>query len=292
MAKHIYAFEGIPEEDLPRPPLAALRALRIAGVALSRAGWLGMPLSARRELIVAGARNQVNVAEIQKVLESAPIRELKLIPSITDPPGDKVPSALAGVTGPTNPLTIEFWRSLSGLDRHVFAMLSSNTRLLYRAIAEVALKSRFGVSVLPARGWTGTLAHAEVRMAPDFIARLQTEAVLDGRAFILARVAGIRAARWASEILDLHAHVATGPVEVGFNVDPVKWPGAVVWQAHVSTVDGQFSPAASILAAVTAAAALHDIVQRSGATATIEGARLVEEPWLNLDTEDEVTVFT
>src|SRR5262249_719022 len=148
-------------------------------------------------------------------------------------------------------------------------MLANNTRLLYRAIAEIALRSRFGASVLPSRGWTGTLAHADVRMAPEVIAKLQTPELLDGRACILARVAGIRAARWASEILDLHAHVATGPVEVGFIIDPIKWPSLVVWQAHVSTIDGQFSPSASLLAAVTAAAALHDMVTRVGAGASI-----------------------
>jgi molybdenum cofactor biosynthesis enzyme len=291
MAKHIYAFEGIPEQDLPRPPLAALRALRIAGVALSRAGWLGMPVAGRLDLVQAGARERVDVAEVQKALESAPIRELKLIPGVGDPPSDVVPAVLAGATGPVKPFTLEFWRSVSGLDRHVFVMLAANTRLLYRAMAEIALRSRFGVSVLPSRGWTGTLAHAEVRMAPEVVRTIQTPELLDGRACILARVAGIRAARWASEILDLHAHVATGPVEVGFSIEATRAPTAVLWQAHVSTIDGQFSASASMLAVVTAAAALHDMVTRAGASASIDAARLVDEPWFSLDAEDEVTVF-
>jgi hypothetical protein len=58
----------------------------------------------------------------------------------------------------------------------------------------------------------------------------------------------------------------------------------------VNTQDCDFSPSASLLAAITAATALHDILRRSGVASTIERARLVEEPWLPSDSEDEVTI--
>ncbi len=289
MAKLIYHFEDVPPGDLPRPPLAALRALRIAGVALSHAGWLATPVSARRDLMVAGARDEVIVPEVHRILQAAPIREIKLVPRIEDPPSDVVPPALGGATGPARPLTPEFWRSISGLDRHVLVMLGNNARLLYRALAEIALRTRQGDAVLPTRAWTGTLAHAEVRMAPELLHHLGRKEVFDGRGLILARVAGIRAARWASEILDLHAHAATGPVEVGYSTDPAR-PDTVIWQAHVSTTDGEFSPSASMLAVVTASAALQDIAARAGGIAVIESARLAEEPWFHAESDEEVTI--
>ena len=290
MAKHIYAFEDLPEAELPRPPLCALRALRVAGVALTRAGWTAMPIEARQELALAGARDAVIRPEVQRILEKAPIREIKLVPRIDDPPEDQVPALVSGALGPTRPIAIEFWRGVRSLDRHVLCMFVNNTRLMWRAVAEIALRSRYGSAVLPTRGWTGTLAHVEVRMPVEVQQKLASQSFLDGRGCILARVAGIRAARWASEILDFHAGQPTGPVEVGYAIEPAVRPGVVVWQAHVSTLEGEFSPSASLLAAVTAAAALHDIVARAGGNAVIESARLIEEPWLDTDQDDEVTV--
>ena len=290
MAKHIFAFEDIPEADLPRPPLCALRALRVTGISLTRAGWGAMPLDARRELALAGARDAVITPEVQRIIESAPIREIKLVPRIDEPPEDRVPALVVGALGPTRPITLEFWRAVRSLDRHVLTMFVNNTRLMWRAVAEIALRSRYGDAVLPTRGWTGTLAHAEVHMPVEVAQKLSSPKFLDGRGCILARVAGIRAARWASEILDFHAAQPTGPVEVGYSLDPGVRPGVVVWQAHVSTLEGEFSPSASMLAAMTAAAALHDIVARAGGNAVIESARLIDEPWLNTDQDDEVTV--
>lgn len=290
MAKHIYAFEDIPEADLPRPPLCALRALRVAGIALTRPGWAAMPIEARQELALAGARDAVITPEVQRIMERAPIREIKLVPRIDDPPEDEVPPLVAGAFGPTRPIALEFWQTVRPLDRHVLTMFVNNTRLMWRAVAEIALRSRYGHAVLPTRGWTGTLAHAEVHMPVEVAHKLASPSFLDGRGCILARVAGIRAARWASEILDFHASQPTGPVEVGFAMEPVVRPGLVVWQAHVSTLEGEFSPSASVLAASTSAAALHDIVARAGGKAVIESVRLIEEPWLDTNQDEEVTV--
>jgi len=289
MPRHVYLFEDLAEADLPRAPLAALRALRVTGVVLSRPGWLAMSVEARTRLSEAGARDAIDTAEIQKLLEAAPIREMKLVPRIDDPSVDEVPSFVQGAFGPTRPITPEFWRSIRSLDRHVLSMFVNNTRLLWRALAEISVRSRQGIS-LPARGWTGELAHCDLRIPAEWVIGLSSPSFHDGRACVLARVAGIRAARWASEILDLHATVPTGPVEVGHATDPLQRPGIVIWQSHVSTQDCEFSPSASLLSVVTAATALHDILRRAGVSATLERARIVEEPWLATDSEDEVTI--
>jgi len=290
MPRLSYSFEEIDESELARMPLAALRALRVAGVALSRAGWEATPLEARRELCVAGAREAVIVPEVQRILEKAPLDQLRLVPRISDPSLDQVPPDLAGSLGPGRSLPLPLWQQMSGLDRHVLAMCARNTRLAWRAIAEITLRLRYPGAVLPPGAWTGILAHCEVSVSVEVVAMLRSVQFHDGRALVLSRVAGIRAARWASEILDLHAGQATGPVEVGYGIDPRGRAGAVIWQSHVSTIDGQFSPSASMLAAVTAAAALHDIVTRAGAPAVIEAARLVDEPWMISDQDDDITL--
>jgi molybdenum cofactor biosynthesis enzyme len=289
MPRYVYLFEDLTEPDLPRAPLAALRALRVAGITISRAGWLTMPVEARVALAEAGTRDVVTQREVQTLIETAPIREMKLMPRIDDPPVDEVPAFVHGAFGPTRPITPEFWRSIRALDRHVLCMFVNNTRLLWRALAEISVRSRQGIS-LPAKGWTGELARCDLRMPAEWVNGLLSPSFHDGRACVLARVAGIRAARWASEILDLHAALPTGPVEVGYSWDQAKKPGMITWQAHVSTQDCEFSPSASLLAAVTAATALHDILRRAGVASSIEKARMVEEPWLAADSEDEVTI--
>ncbi|HEX7667806.1 MAG TPA: hypothetical protein VF407_24935, partial [Polyangiaceae bacterium] len=55
--------------------------------------------------------------------------------------------------------------------------------------------------------------------------------------------------------------------------------GRVIWQAHVSSWDGSFFGAASLVAASTAAVALADIVAESDPRVEIEKSRIVEEPW-------------
>lgn len=289
MAKHIYAFEDIPEGDPSRPPLAALRAMRLIGMALSRTGWQAMSVDRRRAIISAGAAENVETDELRRLFDGAPIREMKLVPVIPDPPADRIPDSVARAFGPARVISQEFWVGVTNLDRHVLYMLTGNTRLLFRALNEMALRAR-GKLPLPSFGWTGTLARGELRTTPEMLKLLRMPHFLDGRACILARVAGIRAARWASEILDLHAATPTGPVEVGFSVDTELRPGTVLWQAHVSTLEGQFSPSASVLAVTTSAAALYDIVQRAGERATIENVRLSDEPWAPSDADDEVTI--
>lgn len=290
MPRLTYAFEEIAESELGRPPLAALRALRAAGVALSRRGWEQLSLDVRTDLANAGIRDQVIKEEVQRILEKAPLDQIRLVPTIHDPSRDEVPPEIAGALGPTRPLPFEFWQRISGLDRHVLMMVARNTRLAWRAVAEMTLRLRYVGAVLPAGAWTGTLARAEVTMQPQMLETVRSPYLHDGRSLVLARVAGIRAARWASEILDLHAAQPTGPVEVGYGLEPRTRPGTVIWQAHVSTTEGEFSPSASLLAAVTAAAALHDIVSRAGGQSVIEVARLVDEPWLISENDDEVTI--
>jgi molybdenum cofactor biosynthesis enzyme len=273
---NIYAFEELPAE-LPRPPMAALRALFQTGVVVSPAGWQSVPLEVRSAFVLEGARGLVQVAAVKELLKRVPPRYLKLVPASSDPDPDQVPPALVKALGPTRPLSVTAWRSLRALDRCVLASLAANTRLLWRALDEILGHAGMPGARRDAK-WTGALARCELMVRRSTLDRLLSTRFLDGRALVLARVAGIRSARKISDIFDLQAETASGPIELDWKLDRDK--EAVLWQAHVSTWDGAFFPAASLLASTTAAAALCDMVKDFDPTCRIAEAALREEGWL------------
>ena len=184
-----------------------------------------------------------------------------------------------------------FWGLLKPLDRYVLHRLTHNSRLLVQAITEIALRTRQLQFAVSPRKWTGVVAHCEVHTSADLAQRLWDFDVLEGRALVLARVAGVRTARRAGELLDMHRGQITGSIEIGSEL--VRAPGAdkVLWQAHVSTADGAFFAAASLLAVTTAAAAIYDVLTAQlGGQASIESGRLANEPWSVGWDEDDATM--
>lgn len=283
----VYLFEEI-GADLARPPLAALRALRKVGLQLTGAGWLALPLDARRVVVEVGTRDVVDQRLIHDCIKGPSLQEMRLMPAWEDPDPERVPEALIKALGTERALPVACWRSLTPLDRWTLALLCSNTRLLWRAIEEIRVAA--GMSV-PLKPWVGWLARCDVRLRADVLERVSGPELLGGRATVLARTSGVRAARRAWETLDLRAQVPTGPVEVEWARDPNG--RAITWQAHVSTGDGAFYAAASLLAATTAAVALWDMVSTMDPTAALTAGRLVEEPWLGGSDEDpeEATIL-
>jgi hypothetical protein len=114
-------------------------------------------------------------------------------------------------------------------------------------------------------------------MSRQALGELAGGLVQGGKAVVLARTAGVRAARGAHEVLDGYAEKYAGPVELDARLDASL--GGYVWQAHVSTAEGEFFAAASMLAAVTAAVALRDSIAAKDPTSTIDKIALCEEAW-------------
>jgi molybdenum cofactor biosynthesis enzyme len=127
-------------------------------------------------------------------------------------------------------------------------------------------------------------------MTREAARRLYSTGLHSGHALVLARATGIRAARRAAELMDLHAHVITGPVELDFRADTDARPASVLCQSHVSSVDGNFFPAGSLMAAVAAAATLADLVREEDPAAIIQAGRIVEESWLVGSDDEEATI--
>jgi molybdenum cofactor biosynthesis enzyme len=271
----LYQFEEL-SGDLPRPPLVAVRALLTAGIVPSPRGWTALSVETRVALARLGLDGVVDVTAVRELAQQIPPRHLKLVSKSRDPNPDAVPPEVARALGPARPLSNVDWRLLRAVDRAVLVSLAANSRLLARAYDE--LMAALGKAPSEARAlWSGAIAHCEVRANDDALERLGSSVFLDGQALILARVAGIRAARRIAETFDLHAESATGPVELASMVRLQQ--GCVVWQAHVSTWDGAFFPAASLLASTTAATALFDMIKELDPQAQVTAGAIREEAW-------------
>lgn len=270
----VYQFEEI-GADLARPPFAALRALQSVGILATPRGWLQLDQEARRTLTEEGQRERIDILVVRTIANGIPANQLKLVSRAVDPPVNDVPVDLQRALGPQRAIPLAEWQALSSLDRFVLASLAYNTRLLWRALDELEHKQK----LQRRRGaWAGAVARCELRMRPDVLVQIMGAQFLEGRALVLARGAGRRAARKASETFDLQSETETGPIELDWSV--LDQPGAMLWQAHVSGWDGAFLPAASLQAAITAAVAIYDMIKELDPKAALSLATIAEEPWL------------
>jgi molybdenum cofactor biosynthesis enzyme len=270
---YVYAFEEL-AEDLPRPPMAALRALQSKGYLVSPRGWRELPLEVRQALAREGARDKVGGDALEGAIRRISLQHVKLMPSAREPSAEQVPPQLSAALGPLRALSADEWRGLRALDRRVLALLASNTRLLGRAVAEILPTAPISGG---SHGPSALVARCEIALRPDVLQEVMDPGFQGGRAFVLARVAGRRAARRVAEIFDTQADSTVGPVELDWGVREAD--SVIFWQAHASAWDGSFFPSAALLAATTAAVALHDMVKDLDPVATLGAARVRDEPW-------------
>jgi hypothetical protein len=129
----IYAFDEL-DEQLSLLPMAARRALDLAGVHLSLVGWQRLSLEQRRQLIAQGAAEVVAVESVRRGLQraGAPLREED---PRADPASDLPPAELADALGSSRQLTAADWTRLSALDRYVLAQLARRGKRERLAIA-------------------------------------------------------------------------------------------------------------------------------------------------------------
>lgn len=274
MSQVCYAFEEIGDE-LARPPLAALRALFMSGLVVSPGGWRALPPQSRYAVTAEGHRDVISPPNVRALLRGLPLQELKMVATPKEPDASEPPPALQRAMGGTRVLAPEEWRLLRPLDRFVLRTLSSNPRLYGKALDEILRRAGL-LGTGP--GFTQSpVAHVEVSMASAAIAAIQTPSFLDGRALMLARTPGVRAARAFADTFDMHAHAGVGIVELDASARADA--GIVLWQAHVSLWDGSFSAAASLAAATTSAVALIDMVRQIDPAAQIIAGAVREEGW-------------
>jgi hypothetical protein len=261
-------------DDLSRPPFAAQRALTAAGMLMGPKGWALLSLDQRRAVTTLGAHDVLSVEAIRRASSGPAMRHVVFAPDQPAPDPSAIPLEIARALGPAR-LDAAAWRQMRALDRYVLQHLVTNARLFTRAYLEI-LSLHDG----PAEARPCVLGHCELRISQRAAEELATNRLLGGRAFVLARTAGVRVARRAHEILDLHFEREAGPIELdhtlAFEPDGVS---KVLWQAHVSTWNGEFFGAASRLAATTAASALADMLAEVDPGTSITVAGVYETLW-------------
>jgi len=124
---------------------------------------------------------------------------------------------------------------------------------------------------------TSRLARAEgfLRMRPETLARLEEGVTPKGDPLVVARIAGIQAAKRTADLIPLCHPLALTHVDVVIEPD-VRLPGLHV--AASAAVTGSTGVEMEALTATTVALlTLYDMLKAIDRTLTIEGVRLLEK---------------
>jgi hypothetical protein len=137
----LYEFDGETLE-LSLLPMAARRALDVAGVHLSLESFRKLSLDARARLVALGAADTVVVSDVRACLQPL-AAELRGEPCMTEPSLSDVPATVSAGLGAACPTGAE-WAALHALDRYVLVKLAARGKLdrLERAMLEIRGQGR------------------------------------------------------------------------------------------------------------------------------------------------------
>jgi cyclic pyranopterin phosphate synthase len=277
----IYSFEDTGYE-LELLPYAARRALDAAGMKLGRVGWQSLSSAHRHELVGAGARDEVDVRRVAKIIARAQPPAVDIAASSES---RSIPADVASGLGRERAVDDAQWARLRPLDRYVLGRLATKPEALAAAYDEI-------VGVRLTHLTTGGAAHmvdvaekaptrrravarAVVRLAPKVARAIEAGTIPKGDVLAVARVAGIQAAKKTPELIPLCHHIALTRVEVDFEIEGTK--GVVTIVAAVEALDRTGVEMEALVAASTAALALYDMVKSADRWATIEQVALFEK---------------
>ncbi|HHH30307.1 MAG TPA: cyclic pyranopterin monophosphate synthase MoaC [Polyangiaceae bacterium] len=260
----VFGFEDI-DDALPLLPLAARRALDVAGLKLSLSAWQGLGLEARRALVVAGSGNVVDVAAVREAVTGAdPAPSARAADDearLADPP-----ASLRARLG-------EHWPALSPLARFAVAHLEKrgNSARLEEALAELLPDSPV-LTHLDEKGQARmvdvgekaithrrAVARGNVIMAPATARLVADGAGPKGDVLAVARVAGIMAAKKTPELIPLCHGIALHRVAVTFDVDTDA--GRIAIEAVAEARDRTGVEMEAMVAASVAALTIYDMLK-------------------------------
>lgn len=272
----VFAFEDI-GPGLPLLPLAARRALDVAGMRLSLKAWQKLDLYARRVLVSQGS-GKVDAAAVRRAVADAD-------PAVTEMPPDdesrlrEPPPALEGRVD---------WQALSQLERFALAHLVARERRerLDEALREIVGEVASTSTHLDERGEARmvdvgdkpvthrrALASAVVRMKPETAKQLA--AAPKGDVLAAARIAGIQAAKRTPELIPLCHGIALTRVALTFDVDAAR--GDVTIKAVAEAHDRTGVEMEAMVAASVAALTIYDMLKSVERGICIEQVVLLEK---------------
>jgi cyclic pyranopterin phosphate synthase len=285
-----FAFEE-PNPGLELLPLAARRALDVAGIALSLEAWRAFSVAERRALIAAGVADAVSVAAVERIALRVRPSPDRIAPRVEPL---ELPAELALAVGPRRVELERAWFAFTPLERYALWKVTDSKKAdpavraarIERACAEL-LQTRAGrLTHLTAEGDAHMVdvaekaptlrrgvARAFLRMQPATLAALVEGRTPKGDVLAVARIAGIQAAKRTPELIPLcHAVHLTG-VEVALETrqDP---PGVEV-TATAKAFDRTGVEMEALVAASTAALTLYDMLKAIDRGMTVTDLELV-----------------
>ncbi len=271
-----FAFEE-PNVGLELLPLAARRALDVAGIALSLEAWRGLSFDERRALIAAGTDEVVAPSGVERLLARARPAPDRITPR---PDPVDLPEELTREL-PARRVELErAWPAFTPLERYALVKLvkskkadpAERTARLERACAELLRPAATRLTHLTADGDAHMVdvgqkpatvrrgvARAFVRMQPETLAALIDGRTPKGDVLAVARIAGIQAAKRTPELIPLCHTVHLTGVEVALETR-AEPPGVAV-TATAKAFDRTGVEMEALVAASTAALTIYDMLK-------------------------------
>ena len=281
----LYRFDDV-DGRLDLVPIAARRALDMAGLKLSLEAWRALPHAARAALTSLGQRAAVDTAVVAALLVDVAPEPME---PLQEPPADSAPSELVGALGIERPLPASLWATLAPLDRYALMKVSRRgpSERLAAAYREIVGQSAFSTHVGPEGGVrmvdVGEKAVTRRRaVAETFVAMsgVAMQALVRGEApkgdvLGTARLAGIMGAKRTSELLPLCHPLSLSHCAVDLDVEADA--GRVRVVASVETTDRTGVEMEALTAASVAALTLYDMLKAIDRGMQIGPTRLTEK---------------
>jgi cyclic pyranopterin phosphate synthase len=279
----LYSFDGV-DAALDLVPLAARRALDVAGLKVSLEIWRALPLAARRALVEAGAAQRVDSQQVSALL---PVDQATRIEPAAEPSPNGIPSELSAAFGPSRPISAALWQALSPLDRYALLKVAGRGKpeRIKAAYAEIVGHSALSTHLGPAGGprmvdvsqkvasHRHAVAETRVTMSADAFARVKNATVPKGDVLGTARLAGIMASKRTSELIPLCHPLSLTKVDVALDLDEAA--SAIIVRATVEAFDRTGVEMEALTAASVAALTVYDMLKGIDRGMEIGPTRLV-----------------
>jgi len=283
----LYAFDGV-DQRLELLPLAARRALDLAGLRLSREGFASLAHAERVLLATAGSEHIVDRSRVARLVSPARPEPTAELPQ-EDPPHHEVPTAVAQALGPERPIPDAVWAALSPLDRYALAKVcaKSSEERVSGAYREIVGHSALSSHVAPAGGIRmvdvsakpnsrrRATAGTSINLGSVAYQRLVTADVPKGDVLGTARLAAILAAKRTSDLIPLCHPVPLTHVEVTFEADDAKQTLDITCSAE--TVGPTGVEMEALVGASVAALTVYDMLKSIDRGLSVGPTRLLEK---------------
>ncbi len=274
--------------DLKLLPLAARRALDVAGFKLSLEGWQSLDLESRRAISTAGSEDTVDVAIVGEVVRLAK-PHAKVQEPLTEPDPNRVPESVTLALGKERPLPEASWAALTPVERYALCKVAARGRnerieLAYlEIVGNSALSSHIeaagGVRMVNVGRKPVSLRKASVRskvsMNAEAFDNLRGHQVPKGDVLGTARLAGIMAAKKTAEWIPLCHPLSLTRISVDLELDSES--SAVMVTAHVEAFDRTGVEMEAMVAASAAALTVYDMLKSFDRGMTVGPTELVHK---------------